>query len=76
VEPIEFGKYLLLQQIGTGRIGQVWKTKVLGVKGLEKFLGIKRLHPHLNTQKPMPKLFVDKFYKKKEEAPVLFGPKK
>jgi len=30
----------------------------------------------LRTQKPMPKSFVDKFYKKKEEEPVLFGPKK
>ncbi len=29
------------------------------------------------TQEPMPKSFVDKFYKKKEsEEPVLFGPKK
>jgi len=30
----------------------------------------------LRTQKPMPKSYVDKFYKKKEEEPVLFGPKK
>ena len=29
----------------------------------------------LKTQRPMPKSFVGKFYTKKEEEPVLFGPK-
>jgi len=59
VEPVEFGKYLLLQQIGIGRIGQVWKAKVLGVKGLEKFLAIKRLHPHLSTEKAVIDIFME-----------------
>ncbi len=59
MESVEFGKYVLLRQIGTGRIGQVWKAKVLGVKGLEKYLAVKKLHPHLSTEKAVIDIFMD-----------------
>ena len=59
METVEFGKYLLLRQIGMGRIGQLWKAKVLGVKGLEKFLAIKRVHPHLSTERAVIDIFME-----------------
>ena len=48
----------------------------LNLKRMRKGNIIKIPKELLRTQKPMPKSFVDKFYKKKEEEPVLFGPKK
>lgn len=59
MEPVKFGKYLLVKQVGMGRIGQLWKAKVLGVKGLEKFLAIKRVHPHLTTERAVIDVFIE-----------------
>ncbi|MBW1732412.1 MAG: protein kinase [Deltaproteobacteria bacterium] len=59
MDAVEFGKYLLLEQVGVGRIGQVWKARVMGVKGLEKFLAIKRLLPHLTPEKGVVELFME-----------------
>ena len=58
MQSVEFGKYLLVEQIGVGRMAQLWKAKAVGVKGLEKFIAVKRLLPHLSTEKAVTGLFI------------------
>ncbi len=64
----------------TGKFSN-WKDIVeanpgLNPKRIRKGNIIKIPNDLLITKKPLPEEFVQKFYKKKEEEPILFGPKK
>ncbi len=59
MDPVEFGKYLLIEQVGVGRMAQLWRARAVGVKGLEKFIAVKRLLPHLSTEKAITNLFLE-----------------
>ncbi len=43
------GRYQLLEPIGGGPNGSVWRAKVFGVAGFERQFAIKRFHPELTT---------------------------
>ncbi len=45
--PEQFGKYQLIQRIGTGGMAEIFKAKVTGEGGFEKLVAIKRILPHL-----------------------------
>jgi serine/threonine protein kinase len=46
--PQQFGKYELIQRIGTGGMAEIFKAKVTGEGGFEKLVAIKRILPHLS----------------------------
>ncbi len=41
------GEYILIEKIGGGGMGEIFKAKREGVEGFEKIVAIKRIHPHL-----------------------------
>ncbi len=43
------GRYQLLEPIGGGPSGSVWRAKVFGVAGFERQFAVKRFHPDLTT---------------------------
>ena len=45
--PERVGRYQLLEPIGTGPCGAVWRAKVFGVAGFERQFAVKRFHPEL-----------------------------
>ena len=51
-------KYLLLDLIGTGGMAEVYRGKLLGDKGFEKLVVIKKLLPHVAQDKEMAQLFI------------------
>lgn len=70
----------LISKWYTGKFSN-WKAIVeanpgLNPKRMRKGTIIKIPRELVRTQTPMPKSFIDKFYKKKDEEPVLFGPKR
>lgn len=58
-EPVEFGKYKLLERIAQGRMGEVFKAKRSGVEGFEKVMVVKRLFPHLSSSESFVGAFVN-----------------
>ena len=58
METAKFGKYHLIEQIAVGKVAQVWKAQITGIKGMEQYLVIKRLLPHLSTKKGVVDIFL------------------
>ena len=58
-EPVQFGKYQLLERIAQGRMGTVFKAKRSGVEGFEKVLVVKQLFDHLSKSEPFVNAFVE-----------------
>jgi hypothetical protein len=48
VNPVRFGKYLLLEMIANGGVSQLFLGKITGVEGFEKLVAIKMILPHLS----------------------------
>ena len=46
-EPIQFGKYQLLDKIAAGGMAELFRAKLTGVQGFEKPIAIKRILPNL-----------------------------
>lgn len=57
--PIEFGKYLLLDRIAVGGMAELYRAKIRGIEGFEKLVAIKKIHPHLTTEKNLIDSFID-----------------
>jgi serine/threonine protein kinase len=57
--PKSFGKYLLTKRIAVGGMAEVFKAKLIGVKGFEKTLAIKRILPEYSTDEEFVSMFVD-----------------
>ncbi|MCB0272783.1 MAG: protein kinase [Bdellovibrionales bacterium] len=57
--PIHFGKYLLLQRIAVGGMAEVFRAKLIGPKGFEKKLAIKRILPEYSQDEEFVQMFVD-----------------
>jgi len=59
LKPIRFGKYLLLEKIGTGGMAELYRAKIVGVQGFEKLIAIKRILPHLAEEEELVNSFID-----------------
>ena len=58
-QPVRFGKYLLLDKIAVGGMAELFRAKILGVKGFEKIIAVKRILPHLCTEEDLVTAFID-----------------
>ncbi len=53
-----FGEYLLLDRIAMGGMAEVFQAKRVGVEGFEKIVAVKRILPHLSTNKGFVEMFI------------------
>ena len=58
-QPTRFGKYLLLDKIGTGGMAELFLAKQTGLSGFEKVVAIKRILPHLNQGSEFVTMFIN-----------------
>jgi len=58
-QPIRFGKYLLVEKLATGGMAQLYRGKIVGVQGFEKYIAIKMILPHLAEEKELVNSFID-----------------
>ncbi|HEX9758049.1 MAG TPA: protein kinase [Nitrospiria bacterium] len=54
-----FGKYTLLERIGTGGMAELFLAKQEGMEGFEKILAIKRILPHLTQDNEFVQMFIN-----------------
>ncbi len=59
LQPIRFGRYLLLEKIAAGGMAQLYRGKILGVQGFEKLIAVKTILPHLVGEKELVSSFID-----------------
>jgi serine/threonine protein kinase/Tfp pilus assembly protein PilF len=58
-QPKRFGKYLLLDNIATGGMAQLFLAKIIGIQGFEKLIAIKMILPHFTQEKELVSSFID-----------------
>jgi eukaryotic-like serine/threonine-protein kinase len=56
--PATFGRYRLLEHLGTGGMAEVFRAKSYGASGFEKVVVIKRILPHLAKRKEFVEVFI------------------
>ncbi len=56
---IRFGKYSVVQKIGTGGMAEVFKCRLSGIGGFDKVLVVKRIKPELLSEPEFIKMFLD-----------------
>jgi serine/threonine protein kinase len=54
-----FGEYKILKKIATGGMAEVFLAKRIGMKGFEKLLAIKRIHPQFSENEEFIAMFID-----------------
>ena len=57
--PVHFGKYLLIEKVGTGGMAELFMAKQTGLKGFEKVMAIKRILPHLTEDPEFVSMFIN-----------------
>jgi serine/threonine protein kinase len=57
--PIKFGKYLLTKRIAVGGMAELFLAKMIGIKGFEKTLAVKKILPEFGEDEEFVELFVD-----------------
>jgi eukaryotic-like serine/threonine-protein kinase len=57
--PVHFGKYLLIDKVGTGGMAELFMAKQSGLKGFEKMTAIKRILPHLTQDGEFISMFIN-----------------
>ncbi|HSG06076.1 MAG TPA: serine/threonine-protein kinase, partial [Nitrospiria bacterium] len=57
--PIHFGKYMLLEKVGSGGMAELFMAKQTGLKGFEKMMAIKRILPHLTEDQEFVSMFIN-----------------
>jgi eukaryotic-like serine/threonine-protein kinase len=58
-QPVQFGKYLLLDRIAVGGMAEVFAAKAFGVEGFERILAIKKILPTMGEDPELVSMFVD-----------------
>ncbi|HLG22265.1 MAG TPA: protein kinase, partial [Candidatus Manganitrophaceae bacterium] len=58
-QPIRFGKYFLLDKIGSGGMAELFLAKQTGLSGFEKVVAIKRILPHLTQGEEFVNMFIN-----------------
>jgi serine/threonine protein kinase len=58
-ESSDYGRYVLLERVATGGMAEVFRAKRRGVEGFEKVVAVKRILPHLSSNKDFLDMFVD-----------------
>jgi hypothetical protein len=54
----DYGRYSLLERVATGGMAEVFRAKRKGVEGFEKVVAVKRILPHLSSNKDFVDMFV------------------
>jgi serine/threonine protein kinase len=57
-ESSDYGRYSLLERVATGGMAEVFRAKRKGVEGFEKTVAVKRILPHLSSNKEFVEMFV------------------
>jgi serine/threonine protein kinase len=57
-QPIQFGKYLLLERLGRGGMAEVWKARITGPAGFARTMVVKRILPQLVEDPSFVQMFV------------------
>ena len=52
-------EYQLLSKIASGGMAEVWKAKLIGEKGFEKIVAVKKILPHLSANEEFITMFTD-----------------
>lgn len=58
-QPIQYGKFLLLDRIARGGMAELCRAKIIGAQGFEKLVAIKKILPHLADQEDFVSAFID-----------------
>ncbi len=58
-QPIQYGKFLLLDRIARGGMAELCRAKIIGSQGFEKLVAIKKILPHLADQEDFVSAFID-----------------
>jgi serine/threonine-protein kinase len=59
MEPVAFGKYLLVERIAQGGMAEVFRAIVQGPAGVEKTVALKRILPQLGGAAEFTQMFID-----------------
>jgi serine/threonine-protein kinase len=52
-------RYELVAELASGGMATVFLGRILGVGGFQRFVAIKRLHPHLASEQEFVEMFLD-----------------
>jgi serine/threonine protein kinase len=55
----DYGSYSLLERVATGGMAEVFRAKRKGVEGFEKVVAVKRILPHLSSNKDFVDMFIE-----------------
>jgi len=55
----EYGRYVLLERVAVGGMAEVFRAKREGVEGFEKVVAVKRILPHLSSNKDFVDMFIE-----------------
>ncbi len=58
MEPFPFGKYIIVEKIGSGGMAEVYRAISVGPDGFEKEVAIKRIHHHLLKNNEFLSMFI------------------
>jgi len=59
MQPIPFGRYLLIERLALGGTAEIFKAKLIGIEGFEKTVVIKRILPHWSANANFISMLID-----------------
>lgn len=58
-DPTRFGRYILLDRLAVGGMAEIFLARQEGLAGFEKTVVIKRIRPHLSSQRSFVEMFLN-----------------